>query len=153
MSWITIRQVETVLQTDLDADPYISDLIDHAQGLAEVEVGAQATPSNKLKSVLAQIVARMWQAGQSAKQNPAGVGMEVAGPFTVQHTNAGVAGLGLTDREKKLLRQAVGKSGLWVQPTYRDNDLETAGRYNDPLEDTTDPIDTLASAQQDVRQR
>lgn len=124
--WITPAPVEALLQTDLSDDPYILELVDHAQSLAELEIGEQATPSRALKAVVAQIVARMWQAGKDAHENPSGANMEVAGPFTTQRTNAGVAGLGLTDREKSLLRQAVKQSGLWVQPTSRGTTLETA---------------------------
>jgi len=149
MPWITIDPVEAVLQTDLSADSYILELIDHAQGLAEIEVGAQATPNAGLKSILTQIVARMWQAGQSAKMNPAGLQSETTGPFTFQNVNAGVAGLGLTNREKAQLRKAAGLTGIWVQPTSRGDHLETAPSH-DELEDATDPIDTLAAAQQDL---
>lgn len=149
--WITRSRVETVLQTSLSDDPYIEDLIEHAQGLAEIEVGKQTAPSAGLKSVLAQIVARMWRAGQSAQVNPAGVQSETAGPFTYQDPNARSAGLGLTDREKKALRKAAGVSGLYVQPTIRADALETPPT-RDLVEDVKDPIDKLASAQQDVRQ-
>lgn len=124
-AWITSEPVAVLLQTDLSTDAYIDDLIDHAQHLAELEVGEQDTPNAKLKAVLAQIVARMWQAGQSAQQNPAALQSEWTGPAGYQAPRAGAAGLGLTDRERSDLRRAVGlEGGLWVQPTSRGDDLE-----------------------------
>lgn len=149
MAWITFDQVEVLLQQNLDHDPYVIGLIDHAQGLAEVEIGEQEEPvSRRLQSVLANVVARMWQSGQSAQINPAGLQSETTGPHTIQDPRAGTAGLGLTDREKDQLRKAVGRTGLWVQPTTR-GPLETAPGFR-PVEDPTDPIDRLAAAQIDV---
>jgi hypothetical protein len=154
MAWIDSARVETLLQRDLSEDPWIDGLIDHAQGLAEIVIGAQTEPvANRLQSALAQIVARMWQAGQSAQINPGALQSETTGPFTFQDVRAGAAGLGLTNREKELLRSAVGKTGLWVQPTTRGDHLETAPVHHAELEDTTDPIDVLAGAQIDVQRR
>jgi hypothetical protein len=151
MAWIDKDAVEVLLATELDNDRYIGTLIDHAQSLAEIEVGEQDTPTAQLKAVLCQIVARMWQAGQNARVNPAAMSMEVAGPFTFQTQNAGVAGLGLTDREKALLKKAAGIGPLWVQPTYIGERLETAPVHDDEvLADTLDPIEILAAAQADM---
>jgi len=149
MAWITKSDVAVLLQTDLDDDQYIDGLITQAQGLAEIEVGALDEPSAGLKAAVAQIVARMWQAGQSAKANPAGMQSQMAGPFNFQDTQGGAAGLGLTNREKNLLRKAAGKGGLWVQPTSRGDDLETPPNHR-VLEDALDPIDKLAAAQTDL---
>lgn len=145
-TWITVRQVASLLQTDLDADPYIDDLLTHVQGLAEAEIGVQDTPTAGLQSVVAQITARMWQAGQSAKINPAALQSDTTGPFTFQDTNAGAAGLGLTNRERAALKKAVGRSGIWVQPTTR-GDIETPPIHEDALDDPVDPINILAGAQ------
>lgn len=125
MAWIESDRVGTLLQTDLSADGYIDDLIDHAEALAEAEVGEQTEPvSAALQAVLAQIVARMWQGGQSAQVNPAALTMEQTGPFAMQNPNAGAAGLGLTNREIKALRRAAGKLAVGILPTTR-GDLET----------------------------
>jgi hypothetical protein len=124
-AWIDHVPVGVLVQTDLSGDDYIEGLIAQAQGLAEVEVGTQATPSAGLKAVLAQIVARMWQAGKSAQVNPAAMQSETVGPFNYQNPNAGTAGLGLTNREKAALRKAAGVTGLWIQPTTR-GEVETA---------------------------
>lgn len=147
MAWITAEPVEVLLQTPLSSDTYIDGLIDHAQALAELEVGEQASPSNGLKAVLAQIVARMWQAGKNAQANPAAMSMEVAGPFTFQTMSPGVAGLGLTDREKAALRKAVGVSPFWIQPTMANEVLETPQYDGVGLGDDLDPVDILAAAQ------
>lgn len=124
MAWIDSSEVEAILRRDLADDQWIDDLIDHAQGLAETEIGEQAAPSNRLRSQFAAIVARMWQDGESARINPAGLAMEVTGPFTIQDGSPGTAGLGLTNREKAALRRAVGKKSIGVLQTTR-GDLET----------------------------
>jgi hypothetical protein len=148
-AWIASDAVATLLQTDLGDDSHIDALIAHAQALAEIEIGAQASPGAGLQAALAQIVARMWQAGQSAQINPAALTQDQVGPFGFQNPNAGAAGLGLTNREKALLRKAVGKGDLYVQPTTRGDRLETAP-IHDELEDPNDPVDSLAGAQADM---
>ena len=124
MAWIESTQVDVLLQTDLSDDSYVTALIGHAQSLAENEIGTQDDPSTGLQAVLAQIVARMWQAGQSAQVNPAALQSDTTGPFTFQNPNAGAAGLGLTNREIKALRKAAGLRQVGILPTTR-GDLET----------------------------
>jgi hypothetical protein len=149
--WIKIDRLEAILRTDLRDDKYVLHLIDQVQGLAEAEIGEQATPSNALQSVFAEIVARKWQVGESARLNPAGFQSDTTGPFTIQDPGARTAGLGLTDREKLDLRKAIGKPpGLWVQPTTRGDRLETAPIHGDDLTDEADPVEILTAAQQDL---
>lgn len=150
MAWIESSAVAVLLQTDLDDDTYVDALIDHAQALAEMEVGAQDDPGAGLCATLAQIVARMWQAGQNARVNPAAFSMDTAGPFTQQTQQPGVAGLGLTNLEKKQLRKAAGVGSLWVQPTYIADRLETPPQHDEWDADTADPLETLAAAQGDM---
>lgn len=148
MAWIEAEAVAVLLQTELDDDVYVPALIDHAQSLAEIEIGEQAAPSARLRAVLAQIVARMWQAGRNAQLNPAALTQDVAGPFSFQAGQvAGAAGLGLTNREKSLLRKAVGRGDLWVQPTYRGASTELGPIGDDELRDETDDLELLVSAQ------
>jgi hypothetical protein len=119
MAWIERSAVETLLQTDLYDDEYVAALIDHAQALAESYVGEQDDPDPKLRAVLAQITARMWQAGRSAQMNPAALQSETTGPFTFQNVNAGAAGLGLTNREIVALRRAAGMMSVGSLSTTR----------------------------------
>lgn len=148
MAWIEAADVEVLLQTDLSTDSNIDPLIAHVQLLAELEVGEQDAPSSQLKAVLAQCVARFWQAGQNARVNPAAMTLDQAGPFSFQAAQPGAAGLGLTDREKEMLRKAAGAvSPMWVQPTYRNDSIETPPVYDDGLGDELDPVDILAGAQ------
>lgn len=143
-AWITKEDVEVILQTELDADTYIDGLIDHAQALAELEIGTQDSPNSKIKAVLANIVGRMWQAGQSARMNPAGMQSQTTGPFNYQDPNAGVAGLGLTNREKADLRKAAGiNPGMWVQPTTRGLGLETAPYCRPGIPDPASLVDVV----------
>jgi hypothetical protein len=126
MAWITPHQVSPLVGRDLAGDEWIEQLIGHCQGLAEVEIGVRTEPVPAgLQSVLADIVARFWRATKMAEANPAGFQQDQTGPFMVTAPQAGAAGLGLTDREKKLLRKAVGQSPFWVQPLSRADQLET----------------------------
>jgi hypothetical protein len=131
MAWITSAQVSVVLQTDLSADTWIDDLIDHVQGLAEVEIGTQTEPVGLgLQSVFAQIVARMWRAGKAAASNPSGYQSEQIDDYRYATPVGGapiVAGLALTKTERAALKKAVGQSQFWVQPTMQNAGLETAG--------------------------
>lgn len=135
MAWITPEEVTAVfpdLATE-DTD-YIQALIDQVQGLAEVIIGAQATPSAGLKATMNQIVVRFWRGNKAATANPSGHQSESVEDYSYSDPTGGsfsqASGLGLTDREKKALRSAVGRTGLWVQPTTRGN-VETAPRQND----------------------
>lgn len=143
MAWITEEQVSTLLQTDLSEDSYIDGLITHAEGLAEAIIGTQTEPvSAGLQSVLATIVARMWQAGKNAQVNPGAFSMEQTGPFAIQSPNAGTIGLGLTNREVKALRKAAGLLSVGTLPTTR-GPLETPAVV-DNYGDTDPTVETWA---------
>lgn len=142
-AWITPQDVEKIVQLDLTEDEWITDLITHCQALAEVEIGEQETPTSRLKAIFAEIVASKWRAGQAAKINPAGEEAEGTGPFSVNHANARAAGLGLTDREIKQLKKAVGQSGLWVQPTTRGGGLETPPIHDDRRPSADELVDVV----------
>jgi hypothetical protein len=131
MAWITPHQVGAVLHTDLSGDPWIDDLIEHVEGLCEVEIGEQDEPiSRRLAAVVTQIAARMWRAAVAAEGNPEGISQETIGAYS--YSQSTIAALGLTNAEKDSLRKAVGRTGLWVQPTTR-GPVETAviGRWLD----------------------
>jgi hypothetical protein len=131
MSWVAPEEITAIypnLATE-DAD-YIQALIDHAQGLAEVIVGTQATPGVGLQSTLKEIVLRFWRGNKAAEGNPAGFQSESVEDYSYSVPTGGAhfsqaTGLGLTKHEKKNLRSAVGRSGLWMLPTTRGN-VETA---------------------------
>lgn len=143
MAWITSADVSAAVQTDLSGDPWIDATIDRAQALAEIEVGVQEGPGAGLKAVLTEIAARMWRAGKMAEANPAGLQQETTGPFGYQAPQAGAAGLGLTDREKNALSDAVGRSPIGTLATTRSNEhdhgLDTPPVIvQDPLVDVFD---------------
>lgn len=145
MPWITYEDVEPIIQTGLSDDPYIEGLIDHVQGLAESVIGDQGSgplDPGPLASVFAEIVARRWRGGKAASSNPAGYQSESVEDYsysvpTGSHL-AGNAGLGLTKAERKDLKAAVGRTGLWVQPTTRGN-VETAPRHHSEIDDWLTP--------------
>src|SRR5690606_28266626 len=108
MPWIDSDAVEPLVRTDLSSDPWIDGLIDHAQSLAENLVGEHDAPSAGLQAVLANIVARMWRAGHAATVNPAGFQSETSPEYgySVPTGPSFVAGLGLTNQEKRDLKKA-----------------------------------------------
>ncbi len=124
---------------DVSADDSVDPLIAQAQALAEIEIGDRDEPvSRRLSAVMTQIVVRMWRNAQEARQNPAGLQQQALGPFsmsTQQHSSG--AGLALTNAEKALLRKAVGRGSLWVQPFTR-GPLETASPVASRFGDTWD---------------
>lgn len=129
MAWVTHEEVLAVYPetADEDADRFAA-LIDHVQALAEVAVGTQATPSARLKAVFTDVVYRKWLA---ITQNPDGVQSELLGSYQYMQPNA--PGLGLTKHDRKNLKAAVGRIGVWVQPVHR-GEVETAPREDGFLE-------------------
>jgi hypothetical protein len=51
-------------------------------------------------------------------RNPGGFSSESSGDYTYQRTNV-QPGVYLTDGELRILRRAVGRTGLWTQPVTR----------------------------------
>jgi hypothetical protein len=115
MVWITPADVTAVYASD---DPTTA-FVDHVQALAEIEIGTIASPTTKLKAVMVEIVHRMW----AAINDDPNVTQEQLGSWSSSRRS----GLSLTNAEKRLLRKAVGRTGLYVQGTTREDQLETAG--------------------------
>lgn len=123
MAWIEPEAISNLLGDTFDEG--LTDFtIDHAQALAEIEVGEQDEPSGRLKAVLTGIVIRMLRSFEEARTNPSGVTQETLGSYS--YSVAAVAGLGLTNAEKKQLRKACGVSQLGIVRITRGG-LETAG--------------------------
>lgn len=126
MAWVSVEDVSAVLHIDLSSDEWILHDIEHVQGLCEVEIGTQTEPiTARLKAVAAQIVARIWRAGEMARHNPEGLQQESLGSWSGSYPPG--AGLGLTNAEKRQLRKAIGLSDLGVITITRGSVLETAG--------------------------
>lgn len=103
MSWITPADVAAVYP-DADVAP---GFIAHIQGLAEVCTGTQDEPiGNKLKSAFVEVVYRRSLAPDDNVQS------ETLGPYS--QTRAVGAGQGITNRECRDLKKAVGKSTVGV---------------------------------------
>jgi hypothetical protein len=113
VSWIVPADVTAVYP---DVEP-TQEMVDHVQGLAESVIGSQDSPSAGLKSVVVEIVRRF----VAALSDDPNVTQESLGSWAQSRGH----GLGLTDREIGALRRAAGDSGLWVQPTHRNIQLET----------------------------
>jgi hypothetical protein len=54
-------------------------------------------------------------------RNPQGFRSESAGDYSYQRPEAGL-GLMLTEAELRIIRRAVGRTGLWTQPLTRGTD-------------------------------
>lgn len=124
MAWIEPEAISDLIGDTFD-EGLIDFTIDHAQALAEIEVGEQEVPLPRgLKAVLTQIVIRMLRSFEEARTNPTGLTQESLGSYS--YSISTVAGLGLTNAEKKLLRKAAGLSGIGVLRITR-GPLETPG--------------------------
>lgn len=133
MAWITQEDVAAVYPAagDANADQFAA-LIDHVEGLAEVEIGEQSAPIGRpLAAVMVQIVWRIYLAGDTDDN----ITQEAIGGYS--YTRATIAGFGLTNAEKRQLMKAAGKSSLWVQPITRG---EVAGSGLVEVTDGGDPI-------------
>lgn len=125
MAWIEPEAITDLLGDTFDGG-LVDFTIDHVQALAEIEVGEQVEPvSRGLKAATTQIVIRMLRSFEEARTNPSGVTQESLGNWSQSVTV--VAGLGLTNAEKKLLRKAAGKLPVGVLQISRGDNLETAG--------------------------
>lgn len=135
-TWVDPMEVAVLVGMGRVNDPNIATIIVHVEGLCELEIGEQELPlSRALRSVVAEIAVRLWRASRAAAMNPEGVTQGNLGPAGFSQPSAESTGLGLTDREKDALRQAVGKSSLWVLSTTR-GPVETPG----PLRDWDDSL-------------
>lgn len=119
--WITPADIAAAYPAASDVTP---GFIAHIQGLAEVVTGTQEAPiSNRLKSVFVEIVHRRSLASNDD------ISQESIGSYS--YTRNVAPGQGLTDRERKDLKRAIGKRSLTVIPTTRGR-LETFGREDRP---------------------
>ena len=106
MAWIEPEAISDLLGDTFD-EGLVDFTIDHAQALAEIEIGEQDEPLPRgLRAVTTQIVIRMLRSFAEARSNPEGLNQETLGAWS--YSISAVAGLGLTTAEKKLLRKAAG---------------------------------------------
>lgn len=133
MAWITVDDVTDVFPSASPTENQIA----HVQGLAEAVIGEQDEPvGNALKSVMVEIVHRFWRATVGAATSPQGYQSERVDDYEYQYPAGGplLSGFGLTKKDEKDLRRAVGETGLWIQPTTR-GPVETPSdtrTFNDP---------------------
>lgn len=123
MAWIEPEAISNLLGDTFD-EGLTDFVIDHAQALAEIEIGEQDTPTSRVKAVMVGIVIRMLRSFEEARTNPSGITQEALGAYS--YSVSSVAGLGLTNAEKRQLRKAAGLSQLGVVRITRGG-LETAG--------------------------
>ena len=59
------------------------------------------------------------RAAERAIRNPGGFSSESSGDYSYQRTGTVQPGVFLTEGEERILRRAVGRTGLWTQPVTR----------------------------------
>lgn len=100
--------------------------IAHIQALAETVIGTQTVPVvNGLRAEMVELVYRKHRVTNAQAD---GLTQEAMGSYS--YSIAGSNGLGLSNREKRNLRAAVGRGGPFVLTTHRDV-VETAPRSSD----------------------
>lgn len=115
----TLEDVEQRLggvTLDHDAQARVEALLDDASELVRLEAGttweAPAVVPGAVKAVVLRMVDR-------AYRNPEGFSAESDGDYSYQRTQV-QPGVYLTDAELRIIRRAMGRTGLWTQPLTRN---------------------------------
>lgn len=120
-AWIGPADIEAVYPGE-DITP---GFIGHIQALAETVIGTQTSPTVGLKAEMVELTYRKWRVTNAQAD---GLTQEAIGSYS--YSIAGSNGLGLSNREKRNLRAAVGRGGPFILQTHRDV-IETAPRRTD----------------------
>lgn len=124
----TVEDVESRLarQFTVDETTRVTALLDDASALVRDEAGRTWLDVNGvLEAVPAAVRAVVLRAVERAVRNPQGFSAESAGDYSYQRTGV-EQGVYLTEQERKILRRAIGRTGLWTQPVTRgDEYLQT----------------------------
>lgn len=121
-AWIAPADLEAVYPGEDVSVGFIA----HIQALAETVIGTQTVPvTTGLKAEMVELVYRKHRVTNAQAD---GLTQEAIGGYS--YSIAGQNGLGLSNREKRNLRAAVGRSGPFIMQTHRDV-VETAPRRTD----------------------
>jgi hypothetical protein len=114
-------------------------LLDDASSLVRDVAGKDwiDPDTGALELVPGTVRATVLRAVERAVRNPEGFSAESAGDYSYQRTGV-QPGIYLTEAEEKAIRRAIGKSGLWNQPTTRNEEVFQTVWLNDQF--GTEPI-------------
>jgi hypothetical protein len=114
-------------------------LLDDASSLVRDVAGKDwiDPDTGALEPVPGTVRATVLRAVERAVRNPEGFSAESAGDYSYQRTGV-QPGIYLTEAEEKAIRRAIGKSGLWNQPTTRNEEVFQTVWLNDQF--GTEPI-------------
>ena len=82
------------------------------------------------------------RSAERAMRNPGGFSSESSGDYSYQRTGTQQPGVFLTDGELRILRRAVGRTGLWTQPVTRGDDYADTVFLEDSYGCELFPVDT-----------
>jgi hypothetical protein len=101
----------------------VNALLDDASALTRDEAGMTwiDPDTGLLTAVPGSIRAVVLRAAERAVRNPQGFSAESAGDYSYQRTNV-EPGVYLTEGERHIIRKAIGRTGLWTQPTTRGDE-------------------------------
>lgn len=120
--------------------------LDDASAMVRLEAGRDWVTDDEPPVVNAPPVARLvaLKAVERVLRNPDGLSSESAGDYSYQRNAVeDGGGIYLTDREVKLIRRAAGRSGLWTQPTTRNEYCQDTVWLNDSYGLEPFPIDSI----------
>lgn len=126
---------------DVDETQQALALLDDASALVRDEAGRTwLDDSGALTEVPASIRAVVLRAAERAVRNPDGFRSESAGDYSYQRAET-ESGVFLTDAERRRIRQAIGRSGLWTQPVTRGDEWWATGWVDDQFGAELFPLD------------
>jgi hypothetical protein len=103
--------------------PRVEALLDDVSAFVRAEAGVTwiDPETGLLLDVPASVRAVVLRVAERVMRNPQGFRSESAGDYSYQRPEAGL-GLMLTEAELRIIRRAVGRTGLWTQPLTRGTD-------------------------------
>lgn len=125
----------------------VAALLDDASALVRDEAGRTwLDPVTGAPTVVpGSIRAVVLRAVERAVRNPQGFSAEAAGDYSYQRTDV-EPGVYLTDRERAVIRRAVGRTGLWTQPVTRGDDYLQTVWGEDQFGCELFPLDTYRNS-------
>jgi hypothetical protein len=93
-----------------------------------------------LEGLPATVRAVVLKSAERAMRNPDGFSAESGGDYSYQRTGV-QDGVYLTEREEKLIRRAIGRTGLWTQQVTRGDEHLTTGFVEDQFGSELFPLD------------
>lgn len=129
VSALEIRLGRTFVEPELSR---VEALLEDASDLVRDVAGKDwiDPDTGTLQPVPGTIRATVLRMVERAVRNPEGFSAESAGDYSYQRTGV-QQGIYITEGEERAVRRALGKTGLWNQPTTRNEEALTVGFVED----------------------